>query len=121
MVGGILDFLWLVPALPLAGVVVNSAIALFAERPLLLAGIPGERGGPRRRAHGHHASPPYRKLVAFLGPAVVGASFAVSVLAVLALAARPAHDRLFVQVLFPWVQAGSSTPPRPYSSTRSPP
>jgi NADH-quinone oxidoreductase subunit L len=112
MVGGILRYLWLVPALPLLGVIVNSAIALFAERPVLLReNAHGEGGHGAGDAHGHHASPPYRKLVAFLGPAVVGASFAVSVLAVLALAARPAHDRLFVQVLFPWVQAGTFQAP----------
>ena len=35
MVNGILEYLWLVPALPLLGVVLNGAIALFAERPLL--------------------------------------------------------------------------------------
>ncbi|MGB6409817.1 MAG: hypothetical protein WBF16_01300, partial [Candidatus Deferrimicrobiaceae bacterium] len=97
MVDGILNYLWLVPALPLLGVIVNSVIALFVERPLLLA----------ESAHGEHTSPAYRKLVAFVGPAVVGASFVVSLLAVLALAARPAHDRLFVQVLFPWIQAGT--------------
>jgi NADH-quinone oxidoreductase subunit L len=103
MVGGILNYLWLVPALPLFGVIANSAIALFSERPILLR----ENAHGEGDAHGHHASPPYRKLVAFIGPAVVGASFVVSVLAVLALAARPAHDRLFVQVLYPWVQAGN--------------
>ncbi len=108
MVGGILNFLWLVPALPLLGVIGNSAIALFAERPVLLKEDAHAEGGHGAGdAHGHHPSPPYRRLVAFLGPAVVGASFVVSVLAVLALAARPAHDRLFVQTLFPWVQAGA--------------
>jgi NADH-quinone oxidoreductase subunit L len=101
VVDGVLNYLWLVPALPLLGVVVNSAIALFAERPVLLTEV----------AHGDHASPPYRKLVAFVGPAVVGASFVVSLLAVLALAARPPHDRLFVQVLFPWIQAGTFSAP----------
>jgi len=110
MVDGILNYLWLVPALPLLGVIVNSAVALFAERPLLLAeaahGDPGHGAG-----HGAHSSPPYRKLVAFAGPAVVGASFVVSLLAVLALAARPAHDRLFVQVLFPWIRAGTFSAP----------
>ena len=30
MVNGILDYLWLVPALPLLGVVLNGAVALFA-------------------------------------------------------------------------------------------
>ena len=118
MVDGILNYLWLVPALPLLGVIVNSVIALFVERPLLLAeedhGAPSHgpstRGTSVPMGEGHgasHAAPAYRKLVAFVGPAVVGASFVVSLLAVLALAARPAHDRLFVQVLFPWIQAGT--------------
>jgi NADH-quinone oxidoreductase subunit L len=116
MVGGILHYLWLVPALPLLGVIVNSAIAIFSERPFLLAEAENaEHGasshGAGSHGAGHHAAPPYRKLVAFVGPAVVGASFAVSVLSVLALAARPAHDRLFVQVLFPWVAAGGFSAP----------
>ncbi|GAB4371196.1 MAG: NADH-quinone oxidoreductase subunit L [Deltaproteobacteria bacterium] len=96
----ILDYIWLVPAFPLLGVIANAAIALFVERPLLLAENAHE-------GHGH----PYRKLVSFLGPAVVGAAFVVSVLAVLALAARQPHDRLFVRVLFPWVQAGGFSAP----------
>ncbi len=116
MVGGILEYLWLVPALPLLGVIVNSAIALVAERPLLLAEDarrPSDPpGGDHGRGHGEsHAAPPYRKMVAVLGPAVVGASFVVSLLAVLALAARAPHDRLFVQVLFPWIQAGTFLAP----------
>ncbi|HSL91173.1 MAG TPA: NADH-quinone oxidoreductase subunit L, partial [Candidatus Limnocylindrales bacterium] len=113
MVNGILDYLWLVPGLPLLGVILNGAIALFSERPLLLA-----EAAPGGEGHGHgdpHGGPPppasYRKLVAFLGPAVVGAAFAVSVLAVLALAARPSNDRLFIQVLFPWIQAGGFSAP----------
>jgi NADH-quinone oxidoreductase subunit L len=110
MVSGILDFLWLVPALPLLGVILNGAIALFSERPLLLA--EAAHGGSHGDAHGgHHAAPAYRKLVAFIGPAVVGAAFVVSLLSVMALAARAPHDRLFVQVLFPWIQAGSFSAP----------
>jgi len=113
MVGGILHYLWLVPALPLLGVIANGAIAIFAERPFLLAEAGSEEHGHGASSHGagHHAAPPYRRLVAFLGPAVVGASFVVSLLSVLALAARPAHDRLFVQVLFPWVAAGGFSAP----------
>jgi NADH-quinone oxidoreductase subunit L len=113
MVNGILDYLWLVPGLPLLGVILNGAIALFSERPLLLAEASTAGGGHGHGVpHGGHPAPaPYRKLVAFLGPAVVGAAFAVSVLAVLALAARPAHDRLFVQVLFPWIEAGGFSAP----------
>jgi NADH-quinone oxidoreductase subunit L len=125
-VNGILDYLWLVPALPLLGVVLNGAIALFAERPFLLkeAGLPVPGG---HGAHGHDAgsashgpaahgtsashteghSASYRKLVAFLAPAVVGASFVVALLCVLSLASRPADGRIFVQILFPWIQAGS--------------
>ncbi|MBE0605373.1 MAG: hypothetical protein IH610_03705, partial [Deltaproteobacteria bacterium] len=121
MVNGILDYLWLVPALPLLGVVLNGAIALFAERPLLLkeAGLPlagghGDHGhdsshgtGHADSHGGHHEAPGYRKLVAFIAPAVVGAAFVVALLCVLSLASRPADGRTFVQILFPWIQAGS--------------
>ena len=62
------------------------------------AGIP--RGVTTRR-------PAYRKLVAFIAPAVVGAAFVVALLCVLSLASRPADGRTFVQILFPWIQAGS--------------
>ena len=119
MVNGILDYLWLVPALPLVGVVLNGAIALFAERPLLLkeAGLPlpGGHGHDASHGAGHgdssHEIPAYRKLVAFIAPAVVGAAFVVSLLCVLSLASRPADGRTFVQVLFPWIQAGSLVVP----------
>jgi NADH-quinone oxidoreductase subunit L len=124
MVNGILDCLWLVPALPLLGVILNGAIALFAERPFLLkeAGLPlpgghgahGDDAGAASHgpaAHGasasHHEAPAYRKLVAFIAPAVVGAAFVVALLCVLSLASRPADGRTFVQILFPWIQAGS--------------
>jgi NADH-quinone oxidoreductase subunit L len=125
MVNGILDYLWLVPALPLLGVVLNGAIALFAERPLLLreAGLPLPGGHGHDSSHGpshpasdahpgahsgsHHGTPAYRKLVAFIAPAVVGAAFVVALLCVLSLASRPADGRTFVQILFPWIQAGS--------------
>ncbi|MFA6147549.1 MAG: NADH-quinone oxidoreductase subunit L [bacterium] len=108
MVNGILDYLWLVPALPLLGVVLNGAIALFAERPLLLKEA-GGHGDPH--GGGHHEAPAYRKLVAFLAPAVVGGAFVVALLCVLSLASRPADGRTFVQILFPWIQAGSLSVP----------
>ena len=118
MVNGILDYLWLVPGLPLLGVVLNGAIALFAERPFLLkeAGLPLAGGHGHDSSHGtghgdphggHHETPAYRKLVAFIAPAVVGAAFVVALLCVLSLASRPADGRTFVQILFPWIQAGS--------------
>ena len=129
MVNGVLDWLWLVPALPLAGVVVNGLLALFAERPLLLreAGLPlsgghgheddphggghGSHGSGHGEAHGHHETPAYRKLVALIAPGVIGASFVVALLCVLSLAARPAEGRTFVQILFPWIQSGSFLAP----------
>ncbi|TRZ99948.1 MAG: hypothetical protein D4R80_02180, partial [Deltaproteobacteria bacterium] len=93
MVNGILDYLWLVPALPLLGVVLNGAIALFAERPFLLAESHVGHGD----SHGdHHETPSYRKIVAFIAPAVVGAAFVVALLCVLSLASRPADGRTFV-------------------------
>jgi NADH-quinone oxidoreductase subunit L len=58
-------------------------------------------------AGSHHETPAYRKLVAFIAPAVVGAAFVVALLCVLSLASRPADGRTFVQILFPWIQAGS--------------
>ncbi len=111
MVNGILDYLWLVPGLPLLGVILNAAIALFCERPLLLAeAAHGNQG--HGDSHGdHHAPAPYRKLVSFIGPGVIGGAFVVAVLSVMALAARPAHDRFFVQVLFPWIESGSFSAP----------
>jgi NADH-quinone oxidoreductase subunit L len=124
MVNGILDWLWLVPALPLLGVVANGLLALFAERPLLLseAGLPlpgghghGDdlhgHGSHGSAAHGHHETPFYRKLVALIAPGVIGASFVVALLCVLSLAARPAEGRTFVQILFPWIQSGSFLAP----------
>jgi NADH-quinone oxidoreductase subunit L len=122
MVGGIMDYVWLVPALPLLGVILNGAIALFAERPLLLAEGAREEHGHGPSSHGtsdhsadghggHHAAPAYRKLVAFIGPAVVAGAFVVALLSVLELSGLPAHERTFVKVLFPWIQAGSFLAP----------
>jgi NADH-quinone oxidoreductase subunit L len=119
MVSGMMDLIWLVPALPLLGVLLNGAIALFAERPRLLsaAGDGGHddhgHGASSHGAAGHggahggrHDAPAYRKAVSLIAPGVVGLAFAVSLLAVLDLARLPADERLFVKVLFPWIEAG---------------
>jgi NADH-quinone oxidoreductase subunit L len=129
MVNGVLEYLWLIPALPLLGVILNGVLALFAERPLLLkeAGLPvGGGHGSRKEEHGASApshagdhtgphpgghSAPYRRLVAIIAPGVVGAAFVVAIFCVLSIAARPAEGRTFVQVLFPWIQAGSFLAP----------
>jgi NADH-quinone oxidoreductase subunit L len=75
---GALGMLWLVPALPLAGAVVN----LFWGRRL------GRSAG-------------------WLASALVIASFAVSLVAVLDLVSRPGDERLVVQHLFDWISVGA--------------
>jgi len=73
-----LDMLWLVPALPLLGAVIN----LFAGRRL------GKAAG-------------------WLGTLLVAASFVVAALAVQSLLGHPGQERLFVQHLFDWISVGS--------------
>ncbi len=73
-----LPFVWLVPALPLAGFLVN--------------GLLGRRLGKRA--------------VALVGPGVVGAAFALAVAIFLALLRLPAHERLYELDLFRWIPSG---------------
>ncbi len=103
------EYLWLILAFPLAGVVLNGIIALVAERPLLLPadGHGHDDHGGHGDAHGgHHETPAYRKLVAFIAPGMIFAAFVVAVLSVLQLTRMPAEARTVVQTLFPWIQAG---------------
>src|SRR5512140_3799772 len=74
-----LDSLWLIPALPLAGFVFN----LFL--------------GPRLP----------RKVVGFIACAVVGAAFLVAVSDFFALKALPPDQRHVVGVAWSWITAGS--------------
>jgi NADH-quinone oxidoreductase subunit L len=73
-----LPFLWIIPALPLAGVALN----------LLL----GDRLG--RRGPG------------ILASGVVGLAFLAALRAVLALAARPEMDRVIAETAYTWMQVG---------------
>jgi NADH-quinone oxidoreductase subunit L len=72
------SLVWLVPALPLAGFVLNG---LFGR-------ALGERS------------------VALIGPGVVGAAFAVTVVIFATLARLPLEIRFFRQSLYPWIEAG---------------
>ncbi len=72
------DLLWLVPALPLAGVIVN--------------GLFGPRLGKR--------------VVAVIGPGVVGAAFVAAFAAFLELRGMPVAGRMLSQTLFEWIPAG---------------
>jgi NADH-quinone oxidoreductase subunit L len=76
--GGALAALWLIPALPLAGAIVN----LFGGKRL------GRNAG-------------------MLASGLVIASFAVAAAAVLGLLAQPPDGRLIVQHLFEWISVGS--------------
>jgi len=71
-------WLWLIPAFPLAGFLIN--------------GLLGRRIGDRA--------------VGFVGPAAVGASFAVAVAAFVALAGRPVEARVLDQNLYTWLAVG---------------
>jgi len=70
--------LWIIPALPLAAVLLN----------LLIGDRLGKRG------------------TAWLACGAVGAAFAFAVRAVLALAARPESDRVIVEKLYTWMRVG---------------
>ncbi|HUP00011.1 MAG TPA: NADH-quinone oxidoreductase subunit L [Gemmatimonadota bacterium] len=72
------SWIWLVPVLPLAGVLVN--------------GLLGRRLGKRA--------------VSLIGPGVVGAAFAAALVIFLALLGRPADDRTLSQTLYTWLSAG---------------
>src|SRR6185436_13488211 len=74
-----LDLLWLVPALPLAGFLVNLA---FGSR--LPKGVVGA-----------------------IACASVGAAFGIALGSFFELASRPAHEREVVQTLWTWFAAGS--------------
>ena len=78
-----LDWLWLVPALPLLGAIVN----------------------------GFGAGRLPRRVVSAIGTGTVGLAFAVALGCFLSLLARPAEDRLFVQTLFPWIDSGDLSVP----------
>jgi NADH-quinone oxidoreductase subunit L len=73
-----LEFVWLVPILPLLGAVINAFL--------------GYRLG--------------RRVVGIVACGVVGLAFVVGVLVTLGLTALPPDERLFVQPLFTWVAAG---------------
>ncbi len=73
-----LDLLWLVPALPLLGAIVN----------------------------GFGAGRLPRRLVSAIGVGSVGLSFAVALGCFAALLAQPPEERLFVQTLFSWIDSG---------------
>ncbi len=80
MPGTVLPYLWLVPALPLAGFAVNGALALLA--------------------------PDKKRLVSVVGVGVLGAAFAVAAAVVLDLA-RSHPEAPLVFRYWPWLPVGA--------------
>ena len=74
-------WIWLVPALPLAGVLLN--------------GLLGRRAG--------------KTIVSLVGPGVVGAAFAVSLALFFDLLGRDPESRVLTQTVYTWLQAGDFT------------
>ena len=116
--GTVARWMWLLPLLPLAGFVINGALALFSAY---------RRGpdDPAASAHDHdttsghahddaahaaeHASPPRHRfagLVSIIGPAVLFAAFGLA-LAIFGAMSSVAHlEQPFVQRYFSWMPAG---------------
>jgi NADH-quinone oxidoreductase subunit L len=115
LAGTAAELLWLLPILPLVGFVVNGLLSLLpATRG---AHVPLEDGGVTADGHAHddkHAGAhgvrlaPYAGLVSLIGPAVIGAAFAIA--AAIFLAMRGAADGAlatpFVQRYGAWMPAG---------------
>jgi NADH-quinone oxidoreductase subunit L len=78
-----LELLWLVPALPLLGAILN----------------------------GFGAGRLPRRLVSAIGTGTVGLAFVIAAGCLLTLLGRPAEDRLFVQTLFSWIDSGDLSVP----------
>ena len=79
----LLAWLWLIPALPLLGAIVNG---LGAGK------IP-------------------RKLVSAIGTGTVGAAFAIAIGCFVSLLLLPSGERVFVQTLFAWIDSGDLSVP----------
>lgn len=80
------SYLWIIPFAPLAGAVLNGALAiLFSRR---------EKG-------------PAEGLISLIGCAAPLASFVVAMVLFIRMIGMPADERLFAQTLFPWILSGA--------------
>jgi NADH-quinone oxidoreductase subunit L len=120
--GTIAAWMWLLPLLPLAGFVLNGALALVA---VYRRGPPDPAAGS---AHGHaathegthgsaahaadlsaHGAPPrhrYAVLASIIGPAVLFAAFGLAVSIFGAMSSTGHLEQPFVQRYFSWMPAG---------------
>jgi NADH-quinone oxidoreductase subunit L len=122
LAGTIADWVWLIPALPLAGFVVNGLLAITSAAKVgpadpsaghdahghdaLAAGAQDTHGAAAHAQHDEHAPPRHRHagIVSIVGPLVVGLAFVLAVAIFFALAGAHAEEP-FVRTLFPWLVA----------------
>jgi NADH-quinone oxidoreductase subunit L len=109
-----LSYVWLLPALPLAGFLLNGALSLIAATKIGPADPSTEHGSveageaPHAEAHGVHAPPPRHKdaaLVSIIGPGVLIVAFG---LAIAMFGAMRSADlaQPTIQTLFRWMPVG---------------
>ena len=117
----IAQWMWLLPVLPLAGFVINGALALFSgyhRGPADPAAASHDHGttpghahddAAHAAAHAEHASPPRHRfagLVSVIGPAVLFAAFGLAVAIFGAMSSTAHLEQPFVQRYFSWMPAG---------------
>jgi NADH-quinone oxidoreductase subunit L len=121
--GTVAEWVWLLPLLPLAGFVLNGALALLSvyhrgpADPVAASAHDGP--GAHEEAHAsaahaddhaaHHAPPRHRfaSLASIIGPAVLFAAFGLAVSIFGAMAGTGHLEQPFVQRYFSWMPAGT--------------
>ncbi|MBC7897537.1 MAG: NADH-quinone oxidoreductase subunit L [Cytophagaceae bacterium] len=115
--GSVAEWIWLVPVFPLIGFLVNGWLSLSSvakigpKDPTAHHAHHGHETQGHGDAHGHDdhhhpAAHKHAKLVSIIGPAVLWASFGLSVSIFFALSGAHA-EAPFVKTLFSWMPAGT--------------
>jgi NADH-quinone oxidoreductase subunit L len=111
--GTVATWMWLLPLLPLAGFVLNGALALLAvyrRGPADPAADSAHESAAHTTEHPtHHDVPPrhrYAALVSIIGPAVVFAAFGLAVSIFGAMLTTGHLEQPFVQRYYSWMPAG---------------
>jgi len=79
------EYIWIIPAAPLAGFVVNALMSFFL---------------------GDKASGAYKKASAIISPLVILVSFIVTLAVFIQMLGNPETDRVFSQNLYTWIKTG---------------
>jgi NADH-quinone oxidoreductase subunit L len=121
--GTVAEWVWLLPLLPLAGFVLNGALALFSVYHRGPTDPAAESAHEAHGTHGvthanvahaddhaaHHSPPRHRfaPLASVIGPAVLFAAFGLAVAIFGAMAKADPLEQPFVQRYFSWMPAGT--------------